>query len=283
MIPRHPSPASRPKQPPLPGGFTLLEMLTAMAISMILAGALLVICSHVMDIWRKGQNRLRANFDMRIALDILATDLESAVLKSEDYELLHSVPMNNVGTGGKQALRASWLMFFSAPFYKSSGNPGDITAISYRLAYQDSLQAGGPNPIFAIYRSVKDPRTTFDSVLGKPNIRTGFWDGQATNTLADFLVPNVVDFSITFWFNDSAGNLHSIDPLLSEIRMGKTLQVTPAPATLGAESRLVQADISMTVLTREGALLLQKTDLNMADLVRKHAYTYVRRVSFASR
>jgi hypothetical protein len=258
-------------------------MLAAMTISIILAGALLIICSQVMETWRKGQNRLRANFDMRIALDILATDLESAVLKNEDYELLHSVPMSNVGTGGHQALRASWLMFFSSPFYKSSGKQGDITAISYRLAYQDSVQAGGPNPIFAIYRSVKDPRTTFDSVLGKPNIRTGYWDGQSANTLSDFLVPNVVDFSITFWFDDSAGNLHSIDPLVSEIRLGKTLQIIPAPSSLEAGSRLVQADLSMTVLTREGATLLQKTNLNMEDLVRKHAYTYVRRVKFNSR
>lgn len=263
-------------------GFTLVELMVATVITLILLGFLSVMCSEALHIWRNGSNRLAANSDIRIAMDILSTDLQSAMLNEGGFETLHALPMANIGAANFQASNPTCVMFFSTPLDLNTALSGNINAISYQLAYQDDLQAGGSNSVLALYRTVVDSPTTYASVLGLSDIYNGYWKAQQaggnTTNVNNFLIPNVVDFKMTFWYKDSQGNLNRIDPTVSEIRLGPTLQVTPAPTGFDANSKLVLVDVSVTVLTREGALLLKSQALPMAALARRYSYTYVRRI-----
>lgn len=265
-------------------GFSLVELLTATVITLILAGFLVGISAQILDNWRNHQNRLRANFDVRVAVEMLVADLESAALSSQPYELLHSVPLNNIGTAGREASRANWLMFFAPALDRPRTEPGEVCAISYRLAFQDSVTGtANKNSIFALYRTMTTPSEAFNTVLGLPNIRTAFWDSQNTSKVGDLLVSNVVDFAVTFWYVDASGVLRSIDPSNTTIRWSNVLMLDPVPTPApDSGCRLAQADISLTVLTREGSLLLRQTGMPIDEVVRKHSYTYVRRVKLGS-
>ena len=80
----------KPRRRPDPRGFTLLELLVAMAVLTLL----LLLCSQVLMVaistWTSGRSQADNFSQARVALDIIARDLETAVLRKDTPAFFNS-------------------------------------------------------------------------------------------------------------------------------------------------------------------------------------------------
>lgn len=60
-------------------GFTVIELLVAITITVVLAGLLISVTSGALDVWQRTQSRLTMNAQVKVALDLLARDLQAVV------------------------------------------------------------------------------------------------------------------------------------------------------------------------------------------------------------
>lgn len=295
------------------GGFTLVEVLVASFITVILLMMLFRVLFGAMNAWQSGSSRLQTNSDARLALDMIARDLQSMVVRqtSYDQEWLYAGPetLSNVPYG--VAINNTWLMFFAPSLDRPSGQEGDIVALSYRSEFQDPLSDSNLFNTFGLYKSMIDTTNTFASFLGSSNILNGDsavpgslgWkdmDGETvyhygSTDRANFLIPNVMDFQVAWWVRDNSAssNLHHV-PATNRIRLRNGLWVSqPIPSSLvpykvgTAVNGFVQvnasieaADLTMTILDNEGAqrLRLIKEDSQINALRREHGHVYSQRV-----
>lgn len=65
-------------------GFTLLELLVAVVITLLLAGIMLSVTTGTLTLWRRTQDDFTTHTQARLALDLLERDLQSAVHRHED-------------------------------------------------------------------------------------------------------------------------------------------------------------------------------------------------------
>jgi prepilin-type N-terminal cleavage/methylation domain-containing protein len=250
-------------------GFTLIEILVASAVMALLVGLVITITSQVLNVWNRSGGRLSANQEARIAMEMLTQDLETAVFRNrrsaaDDSEWFF---LRNVEIPGASSINTVALKLFSPALDRPApaDEPGDICAISYELKQVDLI--GSPatgQPRFALFRQLNDPQSTFDTMLG------GSIDAWGNNiSEEDYLVANIVEFNIRLY--QANGDLITGNPFVFD-----GLPSTPVPAF---------ADIKLRVLSSEGANILQGrgSAVNLDDLIREHATTYIRRVSFMNR
>lgn len=74
--------------------FTLLELLVAVAITLILAGIMLVVVSNVLSLWRRTQHQFAASAQAKLVLDMLERDLHSAIFR-RDGSMWMAVTVSN--------------------------------------------------------------------------------------------------------------------------------------------------------------------------------------------
>lgn len=249
----------------------MIEILVASAVMALLVGLVITITSQVLNVWNRSGGRLSANQEARIAMELLTQDLETAVFRnrrsatdnSEWFFLENSVISGSVNTVA--------LNLFSPALDRPAGEPGDICAITYELRLVNPITgaevplsaAPGQQVQFVLYRQLIEPQETFDHLLGRPIN----WGSISPD---DYLVGNIVEFNIRLF----RANGKEIDTNPSFIFDGAA--GTPVPAF---------ADIKLRVLSSEGANILQGrgSDANLDDIIREHATTFIRRVSFMNR
>ena len=162
-------------------GFTLIELMAATALMMGLVAMVLTLTNTVLTSWNNAARQLSANFGAKQAMDIMATDLESAIVKMRTLDTsklnwmeIHTSDSNDVNSGFGRFNH----IFFYAPtsirhrYFYDGDEPvpvlGDIAAILYRIAYKNPLDPGSDkNRRFTLYRGVIDPQITFTDFLGK--------------------------------------------------------------------------------------------------------------------
>ena len=161
-------------------GFTLIELMAATALMMFLVAMVLQLTGNILTSWNRAFTQLSSNFGARQALDIMATDLESAIVKNSS---LNSTNLNwiEIHTSEPDEVQSEFGLFdhifFFAPTairhkYHYEGEdaipiPGDIAAISYRVVYENPLSPGSKRDRrFTLYRGVVDPYITFTDFLG---------------------------------------------------------------------------------------------------------------------
>ena len=251
-------------------GFTLIEILVASAVMALLVGLVITITSQVLNVWNRSGGRLSANQEARIAMEMLTQDLETAVFRnrrsatddSEWFFIEDSVISGSVNTVA--------LNLFSPALDRPAGQPGDICAITYELRLVNPitgvnlpLSAAPASQVqFVLYRQLIEPQQTFDSLLGGPIT----WGNPSAD---DYLVGNIVEFNIRLF--RANGQEITNNPFIFD-----GLPTTPVPAF---------ADIKLRVLSPEGANILQGqgSAANLDDIIREHATTFIRRVSFMNR
>lgn len=64
-------------------GFTLLELLVATSISLVLAGLLLAIVNHTLDLWQRQRGAVDTAAQARLVLDFMERDLQSALHRDD--------------------------------------------------------------------------------------------------------------------------------------------------------------------------------------------------------
>jgi prepilin-type N-terminal cleavage/methylation domain-containing protein len=70
-------------RPHRPGGFTLLELLVAVTITLLLAGVMLRVTTGTLQLWRRTQDDFALAAQARLALDLLERDLQARVFRKD--------------------------------------------------------------------------------------------------------------------------------------------------------------------------------------------------------
>lgn len=273
-------------------GFTLMEVLVASALTVMILTMLFTVLIGAMNAWQTGTNRLQGNADARMALDSIAQDLQSMVVRQTTavpplnlgQEWLVSERRNVFGLPEAMGRRSTHLYFFAPSLDRTPGQQGDIVAIQYQVAFADPLRGdpdgnvtSGQFNIFGLYKRMESTVETFQSVLGQEDILGGHWNDKSTPRSIDLLIPNVVDFHV-------AWNIRTPDGTRVEeqLRLNNMLRLDP-PVT-GGNARIESADISLTILTDEGMRLAQtfaragRLSDNLDRVIREHGRVYTKRV-----
>tara|TARA_Y200000002_G_scaffold173868_1_gene143431 strand:- start:204 stop:1091 length:888 start_codon:yes stop_codon:yes gene_type:complete len=281
------------------GAFTLIEIMVATVVMLILVGLVVQITSNVLNVWNRASGKLAANAEARIAMDLLTQDLQTAVFRNNGQQWLRvKGPIDPNGNYNNQTV--SLKLFSPAldrPMLDSDGYeiPGDICAIGYRLAYKESYSSDTHSvpKTFALYRSIVDPRTTFDLLLGDPNqqeLAGGLWADDSIIDEANYLVSNIVEFKIFVYSDDGSKlALNDREDDQADSKIDRDSDVIFG-GTGGNATDLLYAEIVLTVVSDNGLELLRLLDegrsgtgyLSPYDVVREHGKQFNRRVYFPS-
>ncbi len=286
--------------------FTLIEIMVATAIMIIMVGMVIQITSEVLKVWNRSTDKLASNAQARIAMELLTSDIETAVLRNNELRWMESTQEAVPNPLSVPTLQTTRLHLFAPaldrPQTDASGDliGGDLCAISYELAYQDPVE-GPDSPedyIFALYRRVIDSRTTFEDLMGDPVQNTFPWAASAvsptsghvpeypvTTDPTNFLASNIIDFRVDFFYTDSTGA--SINAMTAdELRYGGTASTMGPGSTVNFP--IAYAEITLRVLADEAMQLIRadqvaQSGLTLEQYIEANSETYKRRVFFQSR
>lgn len=276
--------------------FTLIEIMVAAVITIIMIGLVVQITSEVLKIWNRSAGKLSATAEARIAMQIVTSDLESAVLVNNNMRWLLAQDENLPTIIPGYAEQTTKLVLFTPAFDRRNKDandaliPGNIGGVEYELVYQDPV-TGDPDPednIFALHRRLIDPVTTFKELLGRNNQEKFEWAGDPVpvdasvqlqsdeyappSTAEYYLAGNIVDFRIKFFVlspdpdGDGQIPLKVDSPVIYGGRLdsdGNLLEEeergTVGPHAEDPDFRypIEYADISMTILSDEGMDILR--------------------------
>ena len=136
-----------------PSGFTLLEVLVAVAVLGMLLVLLLNILQSATGLWRGVENRAEAYREARAAMQVIARDLGNVV------------PVTNANYFPTNLFSGSHIAFL-ARMPRSSQNSdslGDLCTVGYLLAYGNKSPVAGDNgrQSYNLYRYFIESTETF--------------------------------------------------------------------------------------------------------------------------
>jgi len=200
-------------------GFTLMELMVAMAITTIIVTVLVSITSIALDTWNRSRAELRASRQAKSMIDTMARDFESLVTrKGNTNEWLSAIidpDLSNLG-GSVKSENASRLVFFTAATDRYDGNignatidkGGDVSCVAYQLAYRDPIDSLGSTKTFVLNRFLVNPDDTFKDLLGKTDstkstssldnvFKASSYEAELAKP-GNFVCENIFQFSVTF-------------------------------------------------------------------------------------
>jgi len=268
-------------------GFTLVELLVALAITSVIIVSMVSITAVVADAWRSGNNKIFTNNEARAAFNRLVEDLQCAVIRTDVGNAEWMRFETSTANFSAPPANPTVLMFYTIPtdrqlfetkpgsgrYDKTKPIPGNIIATHYQIVEQDPVSGDQEFRLFGLYRAFprdtatppNPARVTFNDPngLGSNDIAR-FWTTpprpERTAT-ENFYIGNIFDFSFTFWVTPAGGNTYALPPN-TPIRVfsnGVSATGAATPELIGA--RLAAVDISITILTQEGAARARDNDL----------------------
>lgn len=207
-------------------GFTLVELITAMAITSILVLLIMQLTKQSVALWKVIQQDTSSASAARIALQTMSRDLESfqvrtganetqwlyaevdgamrgmpkglSIPKSARLIFFTCAPDRNPAIGAESSARDSYRDVLA----NDLDTQGDVSAVGYRLMYRDQV-LNLPNrngdrtifPLFSLYRQVLTPRETFDYMLGRNDLKDAYTRYESTEE-KNFLCENIVELSL---------------------------------------------------------------------------------------
>jgi len=163
-------------------GFTLVELIVAMAITIIIVGVLVSVTSIATDTWNRSRSELRASRQAKSMVDAMVRDFEALVIRSGNAnEWLSAITEADLpGSAGMSSANASKLIFFTSAADRYNGQigstddlGGDVSCVAYELDYKDPLVVGGEDfETFVLNRLLVDPKETFEKLLGEEDLTT---------------------------------------------------------------------------------------------------------------
>ena len=210
-------------------GFTLIELMTAMAMTGMLVVVIMQLTNQSIDLWKAVSEDVSTSTRSRSALQIISHDFESFQMRGYDnrYQWLFAKAdesMDNVPKGLKIPRSVQCVFFACAadrnPSVSSStalrrnyrvarahnrDTQGDVNAIGYRLMFRDQIlnlpgadgSEKGVYPLFSMYRQVVPPRPTFEELLGKENLESAYVRFEQDDE-KNFLCENILELNISF-------------------------------------------------------------------------------------
>jgi prepilin-type N-terminal cleavage/methylation domain-containing protein len=283
-------------------GFTLLELMVAMAITTIIVTVLVSITAIAIDTWNRSRSELRAARQAKSMVDTMARDFEAMVTRSgNNFEWLvaDSGAAGSAGDGPLPSTNSAQLVFFTAATDRYKGNigkaddlGGDVSCVGYELFWKDPVdQAGTAFKTFVLNRLLVDPKPAFDSLLGQIDL-AGKFPGTpgSSGSIGDsdnFVCENLFQFTIAFHLSvtPSTGGTPvprtvtiGPDGTVRKISIkGNGIETNPANADLKS-AKLTAVEISLTVLSDTGIDQLRRrgnfSGNQQSEFMAKHAYQY---------
>ena len=117
-----------PRTSAIKRGFTLMELMVAMAITTIIVTVLVSITSIALDTWNRSRAEIRASRQAKSMIDTMARDFESLVTRRGNTNEWLSATANTKPIGNKlESSNASELIFFTAVTDRYEGQIGSAT------------------------------------------------------------------------------------------------------------------------------------------------------------
>lgn len=287
-------------------GFTLVELLVSMTITLIIVGLLMGMTKMAIGAWQKTHAKTRSSKLAQEVFDSIGKDLEGMVVRTgNNYEwLLIKESPDVAGERGpdteKEMVNPLDISFFSAVTDRYDGqinvsgvdNGGDISMVRYRLIHQDLIGGSVLKPVFALYRERINPDETFTDMLAKTSI-DGIRPSSEIIEEQNFLAENIFDFTLSFNFEYTLANVKGYKRVVirnsgtnagisikgNQILVDGAAIVLPANAS---SARLAGVDVSILVLSDGGMNGLQNrnitTEAEFAAYLKEHGHLYSKSV-----
>lgn len=211
-------------------GFTLIELMVALAVTALLVFGIMQMTIQGLDLWGKVREDVSTTTSSRFALETISHDLESFQMRagSNKYQWLEAEADKQriKGPRGMQIPRSVQCVFFAcAPDrnpavssdvrlrrnYRNARSQnedtlGDVSAVGYRLMYRDEIlnlsgsDAGtgeGAFPLFSLYRQVVSPHDTYQDLLGTEDLGSAY-KKYSVRDEDHFLCANVLEMNMIF-------------------------------------------------------------------------------------
>jgi len=173
-------------------GFTLVELLVSMVITVIIIAALVVVTNMVTGAYNDSSDKIEVTLKADAALEVMSNDVEVMVTRpGNNFEwfyigqgVINSGDDQDVGGSAKIGTNAQMIFLYSTTDrYGGETSPGsagnfggDISLVSYRLAFRNEIgslagtsSSENDSRTFALYRHAIDPDLVFDTGEPAPN------------------------------------------------------------------------------------------------------------------
>ena len=300
-------------------GFTLMELMVAMAITTIIVTVLVSITSIALETWNRSRAELRASRQGKSMIDTMARDFEAMVTRrGNTNEWLSAIVDPSLSSLGDKlkSENAARLIFFTAATDRYAGQigtttdlGGDVSCVAYQLEYRDPIDSGGSSQFktFVLNRLLVDPNKTFTDLLGKTDTNKSLESvftaayGTQLSQPANFVCENVFQFSVTFHVLVTDATL-TPPTFTVPVTVGSSGQTTKSfliqgtgikaeipggtvtPAQL-ASGRVTAMEVSVTVISDFGIDQLRTrtfTAAQRSEFLRKNSYEYTKLVQLPS-
>ena len=315
--------SARFKTPPRLGlrqrGFTMVELLVALAITLVIAGLILGLTANSLGSWGRSQGTLAAESEAHAVLDRLAQDLQGALYRDDGGVWLVATVQADTGASGawvggtkppatsfdpatpvlgeaRFGVAGVWLRFFTTAQGADdrTGDPAAPVAVAYQIIRRSPTPSGDACH-YLLYRSVVAPSATFAAGydLSAPDYAAApLTDGAAGSVRhpggQQVIADNVIDFGVRLFGHASAAATAG----------SQLVQIFPVDATdLDYQARLPStagelrgrfpavADLMLRVLTAEGARQIAALEAGLITgewwtIAGAHSKVFTRRVTF---
>lgn len=287
-------------------GFTLAELLVAMAITVVLVSLTVAITGTAIDTWRGARNEIRASRQAKIMLDALGSDLESFVVKGGNTNewLYAKSDIEEIGPEGKPSPNSALFVFLTAASDRYGGNVGnetddkggDVSTVGYQLKFEDPIFADQDERYskFVLYRNLINPDQTFQGVLGNDTLEEAYSGyAGASSDSKNFMCENIYEFSVVFvveYLNQSEEKELIRVPVISTSSINGVEKFVITGNGIKADSlepqyaggSVVSVDLGITVLSDTGMRQLPnrsfKNNEAKAKFLSRNSYNYTKSV-----
>lgn len=296
------------------GGFTLLELMVAMGISITIVTILVQITAIATDTWTRSRAEIRASRQAKAMLDTMAKDFEALVSRSGNsseylYAGIDSDARVPAAVRNKGEPDVAELSFFTAATDRYLGQigkegvdkGGDVSCVSYQMRYRDPIEGDAgddDNATFVLFRRLVDPDVTFESLLGKDDLETAVRSISGdVDEEENFICENVHQFTVTFLVEVSRRTGETVEVETVRVPLGlessgefrlkgtgivlQNIEVDGATTEEIEAGRLKGVDISITVLSDAGVARLGDEGLTDTDYQR-NSFNYSRIIEVPS-
>lgn len=257
-------------------GFTLLELLVAVGITLLLAGLLLAATTNLLHGWRRAQGAATLAIESKLVLDQLERDFQAAIFRADgktwfdgrilegnqfsangwvltasgvlkpEAESIRPLPPGQPGMGSNIAdsrfgRSGMWLRFVTTDYDSSTGNVP--AAVSYQVVRR-RIASSVDSPIrYALFRGKLSADQTFTELAG-PIFTASAPTGLNAPSTTDVIATNVIDFGI--WL--SSRNANGQETVVYPVNNSSTsVSASPTRPVIYAMVR---------ILTEEGAAII---------------------------
>lgn len=324
-------------------GFTLIELMAAMAITSILVLVIVGLTSRGVDMWRMVLEDVRTTGLARMAMETMTKDFESMQIRGgNSYEWLNvqrddDFQKKEMTMGPKNArfANASRLIFFTKAADRNQAmrsdesrsyredmlarkqTAGDISCVAYKLAYRDQIlnedasEGSMGFPVYALYRNLISPQTTYEELLGKPDLYKDYkrYEQEETRPL-NFLVENIVELTLVFEIRYQEQSVREGENPISQTKLEPIPIIATGTPRAGSYRELrifgnridairqgsrsgnmsygeiVGVTMAMTVVTDEGMVIIDQvrkgdrpTMPNPKDFFKKYTRSFTQRIN----